>query len=74
MPMYNLQEDSSNYSDRTVSWWFYFKDGATNFNTVTGDNVAYESIAYKTKLIGETEAPPAPKNNRILKMQQLPHH
>ena len=32
MPMYNLIEYSSNYSETTGSLWFYFKDEAINFN------------------------------------------
>ena len=32
MPVYNLIEYSSNYSETTGSIWFYSKDEATNFN------------------------------------------
>ena len=32
MPMYNLTEYSSNYSETTRSLWFYSKDKAINFN------------------------------------------
>ena len=32
MPMYNLTEYSSNYSETTGSLRFYSKDEATNFN------------------------------------------
>ena len=32
MPMYNLIEYSSNYSDTTGSLWFYSKDETTTFN------------------------------------------
>ena len=32
MPMYNLLEYSSNYSNTTNSLWFYSKDESTNFN------------------------------------------
>ena len=32
MPLYNLIEYSSNYSDTTGSLWFYSKDEAANFN------------------------------------------
>ena len=39
MPMYNLIEYSSNYSETTGSLWFYFKDEATNFNAdITNTN------------------------------------
>ena len=32
MPMYNLTEYSSNYSETTRSLWFYSNDKAINFN------------------------------------------
>ena len=32
MPMHNLIEYSSNYSETTGSLWFYSKDEANNFN------------------------------------------
>ena len=32
MPMYNLREYSSNYTETTGSSWFYSKDEVTNFN------------------------------------------
>ena len=32
MPMYNLVEYSSNYSETTGSLWFYSKNEATVFN------------------------------------------
>ena len=32
LPMYNLIEYNSNYSEATGSLWFYSKDEATNFN------------------------------------------
>ena len=32
MPVYNLIEYSSNYSETTGSIWFYSKDEETNFN------------------------------------------
>ena len=34
MPMYNLIEYSSNYSETTGSLWFYSKDEATSFNKI----------------------------------------
>ena len=48
MPMYNLLEYSSNYSDTVGSLWFYFKDGATNFDydIVADDN--FKSFKYKS--------------------------
>ena len=38
MPMYNLIEYSSNYSETTGSLWFYSKDEATNFNNYIANN------------------------------------
>ena len=32
MPMYNLIEYGSNYSETTTSLWFYSRDEANNFN------------------------------------------
>ena len=55
MPMYNLLEHSSNYSD-TTSLWFYFKYEATNVNANIADNDNFKSFKYKTKLIGNTAA------------------
>ena len=53
MPIYNLLEYSSNYSDTTGSLRFYFKDGAANFNANTVSN---NDFKYKTKLIQNTVA------------------
>ena len=52
MPMYNLTEHSSNYSEITGSLWFYSKDEATNFNADLADNVNFKSFKYKAKLLG----------------------
>ena len=39
IPMYNLIEYSSNYSETTGSLWFYSKDEATSFNAdIANDN------------------------------------
>ena len=66
--MYNLLEYSSNYSDTTGSLWFYSKHEAINFNADIRINAIFKSFMYKTKLVGETEAQPAPNNkNGILK-------
>ena len=59
--MYSLSEYSYKYSDTAGSLWFYSKDKATNFNANIGNNAAFKSFMYKTKLVGETEAQPAPK-------------
>ena len=46
MPMYNLIEYSSNYSETTGSLWFYSKDEATNFNADIANN-NFKSFEYK---------------------------
>ena len=51
MPMYNLIEYCSNYSDRTGSLWFYSKDEATNFDVDIANNNAFKSFEYKAKLL-----------------------
>ena len=53
MPMYNLLEYSSNYSDATGSLWFYAKDKAANFNTDIVNTKAFKSFQYKAKIIGK---------------------
>ena len=55
MPMHNLLERSSNYSDPTDSLWFYSKDEATNFNANIKENNAFTSFKYKVKLLRNTE-------------------
>ena len=60
MPLYNLIEYSSNYSDTTDSLWSYCKYEATNFNAdVTNDNV-FRSFKYKAKLLENTVAQATP--------------
>ena len=56
MPMYNLLEYSSNYSDETGSLCFYSKDEANNFNADIADDNAFKSFSYKVKLLGNTSA------------------
>ena len=68
MPMYNLIEYSSNYSETTRSLWFYSKDEATNFNNDIENTDDFKSFEYKAKLLGNTVAQPAPNQAyRILK-------
>ena len=50
MPMYNLLEYSSNYSDTTGSLWFYSKDEETDFNNIIENSDEFKSFKYKTKL------------------------
>ena len=68
MPMYNLIEYSSNYSETTGSLWFYSKDEATNFNADIANDDSFKSFKYKAKLLGNTAAQPVPTaTNGILK-------
>ena len=64
MPMYNLIEHNSNYSETTASLWFYFKDEATNFNADIANDNNFKSFMYKAKLLENTEAD---EDNEILK-------
>ena len=64
MPMHNLLQYSSSYSDTTKSLWLFLKDEPTNFNADIGDNVAFKSFMYKTKLVRKTEAPLTANKNK----------
>ena len=67
MPMYNLIEYSSNYSESTKSLQFYSKDD-TNFNADNANNGNFKSFKYKAKLLGNKAVQPAPDAaNGILK-------
>ena len=46
MPIYNLIEYSSNYSETTRSLWFFKKDEATGLNedTVNDNNIKFLNI------------------------------
>ena len=67
MPVYNLIEYSSNFSETTGSLWFYSKDEATNFNADITNTDDFKSFRYKTKLLGNTVAQPNPNHaNGIL--------
>ena len=46
MPMYNLIDYSSSYSETTGSLWFYSKD----FNSDIANNNNFKSFVYKAKL------------------------
>ena len=48
MPMYNLLEYSSNYSDMVGSLWFYFKDEVTNFDNDIAVDDNFKSFKYKS--------------------------
>ena len=66
MSIYNLLEDSSNYSDTTVSLWFYSKFEATDFNAYIANNATFNSFKYKSKLIGSTAANGILENTTIV--------
>ena len=67
MPMYNLIEYSSNYSETTGSLWFYSKDEATDFNADIVNDNNFKSFKYKAKLLGKTIALANNAANGILK-------
>ena len=56
MPIYNLVEYISNYSDTTGILWFNSKDGAANFNANALSSNNFKSLKYKTRLIRNTGA------------------
>ena len=64
MPMYNLIEYSSDYSETTGGLWFYSKDEATDLNADIANANNFKSFMYKAKLLENTEADRA---NGILK-------
>ena len=49
MPIYNLLEYSSNYSDTISSLWSYSKDEATNLNNDIVNANKFKSFKYKAK-------------------------
>ena len=68
MPMYNLLEYSSSYSEITGSLRFYSKDKATNFDVAIASINNFKPFKYKAKLLGNTVAQPNPnKTTGILK-------
>ena len=67
IPMYNLIEYSSNYSETTGSLWFYSKDEATDFNADIVNDNNFKSFKYKAKLLGNTVAQADNAANGILK-------
>ena len=75
MPMHNLLERSSNYSDTTGSLWFCSKDETTNLNVNITNINDIKSFKYKAKLLGLTVAQPnINQAHGILKMQHLSCH
>ena len=63
MPIYDLIEYSSNYSDKTSVSWLYSKNEATNFNNNVANTNALKFLKYKTMLFKTTLFD---NNNRIL--------
>ena len=53
IPMYNLIEYSSNYSETTGSSWFYSRDEATDFNAAVANDNDFQFFEYKGKLLLE---------------------
>ena len=53
IPMYNVIEYSSNYSDTTGRLWYDTEDVATNFDSDIAKNV-FKSFKYKDKLLEST--------------------
>ena len=60
MPIYNLIEYSSNYSETTGSLWFYSKDEAIDFNADIANDNNFNSFTYKAKLLRNTTGQTAP--------------
>ena len=54
MPMYNLIEYSSKYSETTGGLWFYSKDEATDFNPDIANTNNFKSFMYKAKSFENT--------------------
>ena len=68
IPMCNLLEYNSNYSDTTGSLWFYSKDEVASFNANIEDGNTLKSFKYKAILLENTEADEA---NGILKNTKI---
>ena len=64
MPIYDLIEYSSNYSDKTSVSWLYSKNEATNFNNNIANTNPLKFLKYKTMLFKTTLFD---NNNRILR-------
>ena len=58
MPMYNLIEYSSNYSEKIGSLWFHSKDEATDSNAAIENIDNFNFFRHKAKLLGNTVAQP----------------
>ena len=56
IPMYNLLEYSSNYSETTGNLWFYSNNEASDFNADIASTDNFSSFEYKAKLLENTAA------------------
>ena len=56
MPMYNLIEYSSNYSETIGGLWIYSKGEATSFNNNIENIDNFKSFEYQAELLGNTAA------------------
>ena len=70
MPMYNLLEQRSTYSDTKGGFWFYFKEEITNFDNGIANANKFKYFKYKAKLFGKTVVQSTPNQAiGILKMK-----
>ena len=70
MPMYNLIEYNSSYSETTGRLWFYSKDEAINFDADIANNNNFKCFEYKAKLLEITIEQVAPnETNGVLKTE-----
>ena len=69
IPMYNLIEYSSNYSETTGILWFYSKDKASNFNSDIANDNNFKFFKCHAKLFEKTEVDGA--NGILKKMAQF---
>ena len=67
MPMYNLIEYNSTYSETTGTFWFYTEYESFDFNNSISNTDNFKSFKYKTKLFGNTKAQADNPANGILK-------
>ena len=61
IPLLNLIECNSYYSETTESLWFYSKDEATKFKADIANDNNFKYFKYKDELLRNTVAQPAPK-------------
>ena len=54
MPMYNLTEHNSNYSETTRSLWCHSKDEAADLNNDIASTNDFKSFKYNAKFLGNT--------------------